>query len=531
MPDRKARKTVLAVDDTPENLDVVKGILASDYTVKVATNGHMALKIAETQAPDLILLDIMMPEMDGFEVCRRLKAESGTRDIPVIFLTAMDQTTDEAAGFEVGAADYITKPINPPILEARVRTHLALKESMDALQDAYRIIKGQKDRMEAELNVGRDIQLGMLPTYEPDRDEFSVAATMQAAREVGGDFYDYFPVGPQKYAFCVADVSDKGVASALFMSVTKAMMKSRCREDSSTASVATWVNDEIAADNDSCMFITLFIGILDTRTGTLRYTNAGHNPPYVKRADGSVECIDARHGPVLGAVEGLAYGEDTLQMSRGDAMLLFTDGVTEAMNNGRELFGEARLEEFLASAEENEVNGLVNGVLSAVRSFADGAAQSDDITLLSFTYDTAPETEAAHRLDIRIPNKQEAIADATDRFRTFAEEHGVPTQDVMRVNLVFDEILSNIISYAYQDDAGHEIKIGIDLTAEKLLVSIEDDGIPFNPFAREEPDTSLSIEDREIGGLGIHLVKNVMDEVTYHRRQDANLLVLSKNLA
>ena len=530
MPDKKAQKTVLAVDDTPENLDVVKGILASDYTVKVAINGQMALKIAETQAPDLILLDIMMPEMDGFEVCRRLKSEPVTRDIPVIFLTAMDQTTDEAAGFEVGAADYITKPINPPILEARVKTHLALKESMDALQEAYGIIKGQKDRMEAELNVGRDIQLGMLPTYEPDRAEFSVAATMEAAREVGGDFYDYFPVGPNEYAFCVADVSDKGVASALFMSVTKAMMKSRCREDSSTASVATWVNDEIAADNDSCMFITLFIGILDTRTGKLRYTNAGHNSPYIKRVSGAVECIEARHGPVLGVADGIAYGEDMLQMSKGDAMLLFTDGVTEAMNKDRGLFGESRLEEFLDSTTETDVDDMVKGVLSAVRRFADGAEQSDDITVLAFTYDTDPETEAAHRLDFRIPNEQKAIAQATEKFHAFAEEHGVPTQDTMRVNLVFDEILSNIVSYAYEDDATHEIKIGVELSRGKLVVSIEDDGIPFNPFAREEPDTSLSIEDREIGGLGIHLVKNVMDEATYHRRQNANLLVLSKNL-
>ena len=134
------KSTILAVDDTPENLDVVKGILGADYVVKAATSGHMALKIAEKQTPDLILLDIMMPEMDGYEVCRRLKENEATKDVPVIFLTAMDQTTDEEHGFELGAADYITKPVNPPILEARVKTHLALKSSMDDLQDAYALI-------------------------------------------------------------------------------------------------------------------------------------------------------------------------------------------------------------------------------------------------------------------------------------------------------------------------------------------------------------------------------------------------------
>jgi putative two-component system response regulator len=153
------KSTILAVDDTPENLDVVKGVLGANYIVKAATSGPMALKIADKQTPDLILLDIMMPEMDGYEVCRRLKENKQTKDVPVIFLTAMDQTTDEAQGFELGAADYITKPVNPPILEARVATHLALKRSMDELQAAYHIIKGHKERMEEELNVGHDIQM------------------------------------------------------------------------------------------------------------------------------------------------------------------------------------------------------------------------------------------------------------------------------------------------------------------------------------------------------------------------------------
>ena len=146
MPDLPAKPVILAVDDTPENLDVVKGILASAYTVKAAINGPMALKIVEKQPPDLILLDIMMPDMNGYEVCKRLKSNPDTRDIPVIFLTAMDQTTDESSGFELGAADYITKPVNPPILEARVKTHLALKQSMDELQKAYRTIKDSQTK-------------------------------------------------------------------------------------------------------------------------------------------------------------------------------------------------------------------------------------------------------------------------------------------------------------------------------------------------------------------------------------------------
>ena len=375
----KEKPVVLAVDDTPENLDVVKGILTPEYKVKVATNGSMALKIAEKQPPDIILLDIMMPEMDGYEVCRQLKSNPGTSDIPVIFLTAKDQTDDEAKGFDLGAADYITKPVNPPILHARVKTHLSLKQSMDALANT-------KKRMEDELNIGRDIQIGMLPIDFPVSPHFSLDASMQAAKELGGDFYDFFPMGDNEYVFCVADVSDKGVASALFMSVTKAFIKSRSREVNSTSEVVTWVNNEIAQGNDSCMFITLFIAILDTSTGQVRYTNAGHNPPYVRKANGEVLCITDHHGPMVGAMGGIDYGETTLQLNRGDSMVLFTDGVTEAMNHDKELYGESRLEALLEASQSGAPQELVKDIRDAVRTHAAGADQSDDITILVFNY-------------------------------------------------------------------------------------------------------------------------------------------------
>jgi CheY-like chemotaxis protein len=230
----KEKPTILAVDDTPENLDVVKGILADEYIVKAATSGAMALKIVEKQPPDLVLLDIMMPEMDGYEVCRRLKDDDVTRGIPVIFLTAMEQTTDEAKGFDLGAADYITKPVNPPILQARVRTHLALKQSMDELQAAYAIIKKHSERMEQELSVGHDIQMSMLPITFPEKPEFALHACLQPAREVGGDFYDFFFVDDDKICLVVGDVSGKGVPAALFMQTTRRRCSLRFSWRSST---------------------------------------------------------------------------------------------------------------------------------------------------------------------------------------------------------------------------------------------------------------------------------------------------------
>jgi sigma-B regulation protein RsbU (phosphoserine phosphatase) len=405
MPETQTKFTILAVDDTPENLDVVRGILAPQYTIKVAINGPMALKIIEKQPPDLILLDIMMPDMNGYEVCKRLKSNPETKHIPVIFLTAMDQTTDEASGFELGAADYITKPVNPPILEARVKTHLALKQSMDELQKAYRTIKAHKDRMEEELNIGRDIQMSMLPLEFPafpEREEFSIHALLEPAREVGGDFYDFFFINEDEICLVVGDVSGKGVPAALFMAVTKTMIKTRAMDDPSPSSIVTSVNDEMSEDNPSCMFVTIFIAICNVRTGDFRYTNAGHNPPYVKRKAGQLKCLDERHGPIIGAMEGLAYGESCIELAEGDAFLVFTDGVTEAMDPDGQLYSDSRFERLLDQLTYKTVQELADKTLASVEEFAAGAEQADDITIMAFSLDAMPGQTAGQQLEIMV---------------------------------------------------------------------------------------------------------------------------------
>ncbi len=532
MSDTTEKFTVLAVDDTPENLDVVKGILSADYIVKAATSGPMALKIAEKQPPDLILLDIMMPEMDGYEVCRRLKENEQTKDVPVIFLTAMDQTTDEARGFELGAADYMTKPVNPPILKARVATHLALKSSMDQLQSAFDIIKKHKERMQQELNVGRDIQMSMLPVEFPpfpDRTEFSIHAILEPAREVGGDFYDFFFVSDDEICLVLGDVSGKGVPAALFMAVTKTMIKTQAADDSSPASIVTRVNEELSADNPACMFVTLFVAIVNVRSGDLRFTNAGHNPPYILRRDGKLDCLDQRHGPIIGAVEGVAFREDQVQIGEQDTLLLFTDGVTEAMDTSDHLYSEARLEEFLKKSD-NTPDQLTGEVLKAVEQFATGAEQADDITLLAFRIEQAPEKIDVDELHLVAAIDLAEIERINTEFTAFAEERGLAAGVGQKVCIVFDDLLNNIISYGFSDDEEHQINIDVLLTSEELIINVSDDGMPFNPFDRVGPDTSLSLEERDIGGLGVLLVTELMDQCSYQRRRDRNVVTLVMNL-
>jgi sigma-B regulation protein RsbU (phosphoserine phosphatase) len=522
--------TILAVDDTPENLDVVKGILAKNYVVKVAINGPMALKIAEKQTPDLILLDVMMPGMDGHEVCRRLKANPETRDVPVIFLTAMDQTSDEAQGFSLGAADYIAKPVNPPILEARVQTHLALKESMDELQKAYGIIKVQKDRMEEELNIGRDIKMSMLPLdfpAFPDRDEFSIHALLKPAREVGGDFYDFFFINPDEICLVVGDVSGKGVPAALFMAVTKTMIKTRAMDDPSPASIVTRVNDEMSEDNPSSMFVTLFFAICNVRTGECRYTNAGHNPPYIQRQAGNREVLDQRHGPIIGALEGLAYKEDHVQLQKGDQLLIFTDGVTEAMDPHGALYTEARLEAFLENTAFDTVESLIKGSLDTVEKFAAEADQADDITLLAFSLEKEPGKADHCEISLVIAPEFQEIERLNRELEKFAEENGIPAAVTQKLNIAMDDLVNNIISYGLEAHHEHSIEINCLYVDNRLEIELIDAGKPFNPFENLNVDTAASMDDREIGGLGRLLVSELMDEVDYERRLGKNLVKLT----
>jgi sigma-B regulation protein RsbU (phosphoserine phosphatase) len=527
------KSTILAVDDTPENLDVVKGILGADYIVNAATSGPMALKIAEKQTPDLILLDIMMPDMNGYEVCRRLKENEATKDVPVIFLTAMDQTTDEEHGFELGAADYITKPVNPPILEARVKTHLALKSAMDDLQDAYALIKVQKDRMQDELNVGHNIQMSMLPQNDapfPERHEFELRAMLIPAREVGGDFYDYFFVNDDEICLIVGDVSGKGVPAALFMAVTKTMLKTSAMGDPSPASILTRVNDELSADNPASMFVTVFLAVVNVRTGDIRYSNAGHNPPYLLQQNGALTCLDQRHGPILGAADGIAFKESSAEIRNGEAIYVFTDGVTEAMDKSGQLYSEARLEEVLTQSDNALVSDLIQHSLDDVSAYASGAEQSDDITVLAFRLLHAPEKSLNPTLKLSIAADLREIQEVNETIDSFCARNRLSRKISQRLGVIFDELLNNAINYGFDDSEEHEIVIQIEVTDDHVIIKISDDGMPFNPFDRIGPDTTLSVEDREIGGLGLLLVTRMTDSHSYQRLRDRNIITLTIDL-
>jgi sigma-B regulation protein RsbU (phosphoserine phosphatase) len=404
-------------------------------------------------------------------------------------------------------------------------------DMVSRLAKSLKLVTASRDRMEEELNIGREIQMSMVPLIFPafpNHDEFTIFAVLEPAREVGGDFYDFFFIDEDRFCICIGDVSGKGVPSALFMAVAKTLIKSRATDDFSTASILTHLNDELSADNKECMFVTLFIGIINIKTGEVLFTNAGHNPPYIRRNDGSLQRLDARHGPVIGAMNGVVYGEDRVRLERADLVLLYTDGVTEAMDSKNNLFSEDRLVRLLKEPDMGSAEKAVNSTVSAVKTFESGAEQTDDVTVLAFQFHGSSKASTMVRQRIEIKNELTEITSVTEVFEAFADENGIPMSIATKFNIVFDELLSNIISYAYRDEGEHEIEVQMEHLGDRLTVTIADDGVPFNPLGVAPPNTETSLEDRELGGLGIHLVRSLVDELSYQRRIDKNVVTLVK---
>ncbi len=249
--------------------------------------------------------------------------------------------------------------------------------------------QAEKERMEGELNLARDIQLSLIPrTFPPfpDIKEFDVWAMLQPAREVGGDLYDFFFVGPDQFYIVIGDVAGKGAPAAMFMASTRMLLRTHAGSELSPERILERVNKELAQENEASMFVTLFLGILNIRSGELRYTNAGHNLPYLCRSGGVLEPISGGNGLALGIMEDAPYISDSLTIRPGETVVLYTDGVTEAMNRSNELFGEARLEGVLARSAGEKAENVMSAVKSEVDIFADGAYQADDITMLVLKY-------------------------------------------------------------------------------------------------------------------------------------------------
>lgn len=385
-------------------------------------------------------------------------------------------------------------------------------------------VSTQRERMMRELEIAKAIQKAMLPKVFPpfaDRSDLNIYGMVRPAKEIGGDLYDFY-VRHDKLFFCVGDVSGKGIPASLVMATIRSLFRSITAHVEHAHEVLIQMNDTFAEQNEQNMFVTLFVGILDLKTGELSYCNAGHNAPLIIRGEkAEVHTMDVHPNLPVGIMPGFEFAEQKLQLAYGDTLFLYTDGLTEAENIRHEQFGEDRMEKGLHSCLALRPREIVDTMDAQVAAFVGDAEQSDDLTLMAVRYQ---KPAIIMRNDIQqIPTLAEWV-----------DELGIPMELNMPINLALEEAVSNVMLYAYPGRNDGKVFVEFakakDEQGEKLIFTISDSGIPFDPTAKPEADITLSAEDRAIGGLGIHLVRKLMDEIRYERQDEKNILTLVKIL-
>ena len=391
-----------------------------------------------------------------------------------------------------------------------------------------RYIREAAARIDKELEYAKQIQLSALPSNFPDTENYSIFARMIAAKEVGGDFYDFYTLDDNTVLFLAADVSGKGIPAAMFMMTAKTIIKDLAERGLSVDEIFTLANEKLCENNESGMFVTAWLGKLDLTTGTLSFANAGHNPPVITHADGKCEYLKSRPGFVLAGMEGIKYKANEMKLSKGDRILLYTDGVTEATNKSESLYGEDRLLSYMSKSQELNAEELLSGLKDDIDSFADGAPQFDDITMLLFDYKKKGESAMEQKL---FPASKDALSDVMAFTEECLESFGCSLKITMAVCVAVEEIFVNIASYAYKDGSGNaSLCFSFDENERLMTIVMKDDGVPFNPLEKDEPDISLSAEEREIGGLGIFITKKTMDTVSYTYENGQNILTMTKKI-
>jgi serine phosphatase RsbU (regulator of sigma subunit) len=377
-PSGDSGRDILIVDDTPANLRLLAQMLAEQgFKVRAVTSGERALAALESAPSDLVLLDIKMPGMNGYEVCQRLKADVQTRDIPVIFISSLDEVADKVNAFSTGGVDYITKPFQLDEVLARVETHLALRDLQQRLQDANR-------RLERELALAGSVQASFLPKRVPDVPGWQLSMMLLPARETSGDFYDVSSLPNGRLGILIADVVDKGAGAALYMALSCTLLRTYAAQyPGEPARVLASVNRRLLTDTDASEFVTVFYAVLDPATGGMMYGNAGHHPPYLVSSggDGRMATL-SRTGIPLGIFPDQTWEQGTAELAPGDVLVLYTDGVTDAQDARGAFFGAERLMASVRANVGRSAEDIQSAIAADIDDFVGDAAQRDDIALV-----------------------------------------------------------------------------------------------------------------------------------------------------
>ena len=384
----KSDAALLLVDDNEDNLYTLNRRLQREGYANLtsAVDGRQALELLAAGSFDLVLLDVMMPDLNGYEVLERMRADDRLRHIPVIMISALDEIDSVIRCVELGAEDYLSKPFNPTLLRARVGASLEKKRLRDEIVAVL-------DQLEYELESARKVQLGMVPidfSVPTAAGHVEIFATLEPARQIGGDLYDFFWGEDGKLYFVIADVSDKGAPAALFMARTKTMIRMVATLAGTQDGVPVVpsliikkVNEELCLDNRQGMFVTAIFGVLDPATALVSFCNAGHNAPYIVSGKNGVVPLAGPRSKPLGIRPTFSYETGIHKLDPGDCLFLYTDGITEAMDPAGDWFSEERLEQALHPLAGEAASTVVGKVIAAVREFAATAPQADDIAALA----------------------------------------------------------------------------------------------------------------------------------------------------
>jgi sigma-B regulation protein RsbU (phosphoserine phosphatase) len=436
-----------------------------------------------------------------------------------------------------------------------------MKDNLITYIDREKQVYAFEQKLSVEMETASRIQRSILPRTFPADHRFSISALMHPAKEVGGDFYDCFYLGKDRYAISVADVSGKGIPASLFMMMSKGLIKTIATTSSglSLADVFNKVNSTLCENNEAEMFITVFMAVINLRDGTVEYVNAGHNPPLLKHK-GSYDFINPMRNLALAVMDTTRYRTGSFKMEPGDRIFIYTDGVTEAQNMKNEFFGNERLKQTLNSEPVNtDSAGTLETVRKQLHQFSGGAPQADDITMLELSYmgdlqemqtpENTPEAKnvknepdgsrqekgnSAEQDKTVLSEKRnfKASIDEWDNISAFLEQKseaaGLTQPRTMKLLISAEEIFSNIARYAYEEPGNADITVTIE--DGMLKVIFEDTGIAYNPLEKDDPDITLPAEERKIGGLGIFIVKKSMDLVRYERKDNKNIFTMGLKL-
>ena len=500
-------------DDIRRDITDRTGATAEAMDRSILTAGIVSLAVF------VVIVGAVIAFSGGFS--RRLTA-------PLLELT---QFTKSVTAFSTNTGQRIHLETGDEIEELGNGFNYMLEELEEYIKNLSRVT-AEKERIGAELDIATHIQASMLPCIFPafpDRREFDVYASMAPAKEVGGDFYDFFMVDESHLAIVVADVSGKGVPAALFMVIGKTLIKDHTTPGRDLGEVFMEVNRLLCEGNSEEMFITAFEGVLDLETGQFNFVNAGHETPFICKKGEGYAPYKIRPGFVLAGMEGTRYRMGSLQMQPGDKLFQYTDGVTEATNAANELYGMERLAAVLNQNADAAPDKLLPAVKADIDAFVGGAPQFDDITMLCLEFKEMMNASDPNELTMEAT--LENIPAVTAFVDQRLEELDCPMKAQMQIDVAIDELFGNIARYAYDPDTGPAtVRVDVDQDPLAVRVTFIDQGKPYDPLAKADPDVTLSAEDRPIGGLGIFMVKKTMDDVRYEYKDGQNILTVEKRL-